>query len=180
MELTLNRRGQADGSYATPCVGAFIDMAADPTPRDLLTEGQHRHLSVSLRMVERALRSISAATTGGQVGPPLLYREVNDLPTDSAGSVPALVEAATATLAELVATFDLTPAVSSQSGSLQALVLSGMVVIEDTASRKLKGYGEVHPDLPGSLNPLLQRLHRQLEEISRRLSGLTGREEALA
>jgi hypothetical protein len=138
---------------------------------DLLTEGQRRHLTVSLARVERAVREITALAGRGEAPPSLLLtRVIHDLPPDFGQSIQSTVGEAGATLAELASTFALEAPRSFHARSVQALVISSLVVIEDTASRNLRGYGEVHPGVPPLLDPLLNRLHETLVAIGRVLT----------
>jgi hypothetical protein len=151
------------------------DSASTP---DLLTEGQRRHLAVSLARVERALREIAELAETREAPPaPLLTRVIHDLPPDFGHAIQASVGDATATLGELAATFALEAPNSFHGRSVQALVISSLVVIEDTASRNLRGYGEIHPDVPPLLDPLLDRLHESVLEIGRALTPFPEREE---
>ena len=169
MGLTLNRRNSADGSYADTQRGSLIMSAAPPT-EDLLNEGQQRHLIASLARVERALHDITRILGERSVGPSrLLDRSVADLPTGYGASARPLITAAEETVAELVRVFDLAAPVGSHFRSVQALVVSSMVVVEDTVTRNLRGYGDIHPRLPVTLDPLLELLHEQLMDIGRAL-----------
>jgi hypothetical protein len=53
---------------------------------------------------------------------------------------------------------------------LQALVMSSIVILEDSVAAKLRAYGEVHPTLPGVLDHRLQRLHDGLVAIGAALA----------
>jgi len=139
-------------------------------PPELLTEDQRRHLTASLELVERRLFEIIAVVDGHRAPvPPYFRREARDLPAEFAGTVrPHLADAAR-TLADLAATLGLHPSPSSQFRTVQALVMSSVVVVEDAAARSLRGYGAVHPGLAPVLDPLLDRLHGQLLAIGRAL-----------
>ena len=140
-----------------------------PTP-DLLTEGQRRHLIASLGFVERHLHEIERLTDGRRTSTPAIFtREARDLPADFGTAIRPSIADALATLADLAAAFDLAPRHTSDFRSVQALVMSGIVLVEDSAHRHLVAYGPVHPDLPTRLDPLLDRLHAQVREIGRAL-----------
>jgi hypothetical protein len=151
----------------------------NPVPvRDLLTEGQRRHLTVSLASVERAVREIAALAGGREASTaPLLARVTHDLPADFGQAIQSSVAETTATLTELASTFALEASRSSHGRSVQALVISSLVVIEDAASRNLRGYGELHPGVPPVLDPLLDRLHETLVDIGSALAAPHIREE---
>jgi hypothetical protein len=147
-------------------------VSAPPPLPDLLTDDQRRRLSASLERVERALRQIAAlAGTGRRDSTALLSRSDDDLPPEFGHAIAGPLAAATGTLGELVEAFRLTGITASDARSVQALVVSSLVVLEEAASRHLRGYGPVHPDLPGSLDPQLQRLHDQVRRIGEALPG---------
>jgi hypothetical protein len=156
-------------------------MADSPVAGDLLTEGQRRHLTVSLAGVERAVREIAALAEGREAAAsPLLAQAIHDLPPDFGQAIRNSLADATATLAELASTFALEASSSFHGRSVRALVVSSLVVIEDTTSRNLRGYGAIHPGVPQLLDPLLDRLHESLREIGRVLAASRVRDEAEA
>jgi hypothetical protein len=169
MGLTLNRRNPADGSYADIARGSLcvpVDLPLD----QILTEGQRRHLAASLARVENALTEITAlAHSDARLVPSLLTRQEADLPAQFGEAIRDSVAEARSALAELVSQFDLTIPTASRFRAVQALVVSSLVVIEDTVSRNLRGYGAIHPGLPARLDPRLDRLHEQLLMIGRAL-----------
>jgi hypothetical protein len=143
---------------------------SSPQPSDYLTEDQRRHLTAGLVQIEQALRRILAIArqpAPGMAG--LVDCEAEDLPPGFTACLVAPVADAAATLAELVAAFQLIPPATSRRRSIQALVLSSMVITEDCASSKLRGYGPVHPNLSEVLDPMLARLRQHLSEIGRSL-----------
>jgi len=169
MGLTLNRRHSADGSYAGDSAWEPLVSSALPGT-DLLTEGQRRHLIASLECVEQALAEIAALSNAQPSDDSaLLSKPQRDLPPDFPMRIHGPLADAAATLGELANTFQLMRSPSSSLRSVQALVTTSLVVVEDTASRQLHGYGAVHPDLPRLLDPLLARLHEQLRRIGRAL-----------
>jgi hypothetical protein len=146
---------------------------SSPTPlTDLLTDDQRRRLSASLQRVERALRQIATlAGAAGHDSAALLSRSDNDLPPEFGRAIAEPLAGALGTLGKLVEAFRLAGMTASDARSVQALVISSLVVLEDAASPHLRGYGPVHPDLPGSLDPQLQRLHDQIRMIGEALPG---------
>ncbi|HTS88050.1 MAG TPA: hypothetical protein VMG41_06115 [Gemmatimonadales bacterium] len=147
-------------------------MPDRPPAGDLLTEGQRRHLVASLERIERSLRGIvTLLGSPGGLPPALFVQESVDLPAEAGGTIVEAVDQATTTLAELIATFGLAPVSTSHARTVQSLVLSSLVIIEDAASKNLRGYGSIHPELPGRLDPLLERLHAQVAEIGKALPG---------
>lgn len=73
-------------------------------------------------------------------------------------------------MADLVATLDLQAPEHSAYRAVQALVVSSLVLLEDTETRKLHGYGTVHPALADLLDPVLSRLHEEVRAIGKVLA----------
>lgn len=141
-------------------------MAVHPPFSDLLTDGQRRHLSASLEHVEMALEEIEAlATPGASHKPVVLIHMLRDLPPGFDQEVHAPLARARALIEEIAATFRLHPNHSSAQRTVQTLALSSLVVLEDAFSRRLHGYGDVHPRLPGLLDPALARLHAEMAAV---------------
>jgi hypothetical protein len=145
-------------------------MSTDPSAADLLNEQQRRHLSVSLARVEQALHRVSELS--GVLPPPaetLLVGEARDLPLEFGETIGGSLAEVAATLANLVATFGLSSGRASRVRTVRALVISSVVLVEDMYSRKLGGYGAVHPELAEQLDPLLHRLRDLLLAIGHAL-----------
>lgn len=142
-------------------------MRKEAVGNDLLTEGQRRHLVTTLARLEDHLHEIVALAKGSK--PPahrLLLQVVNDLPEGFGEACRGNITAAAVTLAELVAAFNLAPPTASRRQTVQALVTHGLVMVEDTVSRRLGGYGQIHRDLPPLLDPLLERLREHFLGIA--------------
>jgi hypothetical protein len=136
--------------------------------RELLTDDQRRHLVASLGRVERLLRELVVAAGGtAEDVPAVLRRATSDLPPSFWSKAQQPVEEAVATIGEIVATFGLNGSRYSRFSQVRALIVTSLVVVEDAASRTLRGYGAVHPRVPEVLDPLLDRLHEQLIDIGR-------------
>ncbi|HEY7029191.1 MAG TPA: hypothetical protein VH438_16370 [Gemmatimonadales bacterium] len=149
---------------------------------EVLSVGQMRHLTASLAQVERHLLEILALVDKprGSPTPTLFGRETPDLPAGFGETARPSIASASATLTELVSTFGLQAPDFSQFRTVQALVITSVVVVEDAASRHMRGYGQIHPELPRMLDPLLSRLREQLLEIGRALSPPSSTEESSA
>ena len=140
---------------------------------DLLTDGQRRHLSASLEHVEMALGEIEAlATPGASPKRVVLIHMLRDLPPGFDQEVHAPLARARALIEEIAATFGLRPNLSSAQRTVQTLALSSLVVLEDAFSRRIRGYGEINPRLPATLDPALTRLHAEVAAIGEALRTL--------
>jgi len=141
----------------------------------ILTDGQRRHLTASLDLIEAALGEMERLLNGGNgEAPRLLRRQVADHPPGLAERIREPIAQARAILAELVRELGLEPSRASSRRMLQALVMSSLVILEDSFAAKLRAYGDVHPALPGMLDGRLQRLHDLLITIGAAL----GRDDA--
>ena len=148
-------------------------MPANRSSPDLLTDGQCRHLSASLEHVEMALGEIQVLVTGNASHDPTpLIHMIRDLPPGFDEAVTAPLARARGIIGELAATLRLRPNQSSARRTVQSLVLSSLVVLEDAFSRRLRGYGAIHPQLPGMLDPGLTRLHAEVAAIAEALRTL--------
>jgi hypothetical protein len=151
-------------------------MPIDRSAIDPLTEGQRRHLVASLANVVAALGEIdSIARRRGPTPAGSLARIVDDLPPGFDSAIELPLTRARAELAALIATLDLQAPDASAYRSVQALVMSSLVVLEDTGTRNLRGYGEIYPSLPELLEPALSRIHEQVRAIGQALAAPASR-----
>lgn len=146
-------------------------MPVDRSAIDPLTEGQRRHLVASLANVAAALREIEsiARQTGSTPAGPLA-RVANDLPPGFDSAIELPLTRARAELAALIAALDLQAPDIPASRSVQALVMSSFVILEDAGTRNLRGYGEIHASLPALLEPALSRIHEEVRAIGEALA----------
>lgn len=141
---------------------------------ELLTEGQRRHLAASLRQVGSALAEIERLARPGV--PPArnpLDNRVMDLPAAFAQAIASDLTGAHVELRDLVAALGLRSSPLTAARTVQALVVSSMVVLEDAGSRAMVGYGDVDPRLPLILDPALDRLHERMSAIGDHLAELS-------
>jgi hypothetical protein len=146
-------------------------MSTEPYPPEILTEGQRRHLVASLASVSAALNEIETLADG--VAPArdgALRRVRSDLPPGFAPVIRAPLAGAREALVDLARDFNLPAAESSARRTVRALVTSSLVLLEDTATRNLRGYGAIAPSLPERLDPALRRLHALVLEIGEALA----------
>jgi hypothetical protein len=141
-------------------------MPHPPTPADLLTEGQQRHLRSSLARVAAALARIEALSQSSETPhPAALERTRPDLPPRFGDLVRDPLERARERVAALAAHFGLPAIHLSATSEVRALVVSSLVVLEDTTTRNLRGYGDIHPALPETLDPMLDGIHQEVRAI---------------
>lgn len=149
-------------------------MPVHPLTTDLLTDGQRRHLIASLQQVAASLVEIEslAYSNGAPAGWPLA-KATYDLPNEFGAAIEPHLTQARAQVADLVATLELQAPEHSARRAVQALVVSSLVVLEDTETRKLHGYGTVHPALADLLDPALSRIHQKVRAIGDVLAAAT-------
>lgn len=146
-------------------------MAIDRSAIDPLTEGQRRHLVASLANVAAALVEIEAiAKERGSIPPGPLAKVANDLPPGFDSAIEQPLNRARAALEALIAALDLQAPDGSARRSIQALVMSSLVILEDAGTRNLHGYGKIHPSLHDLLDPALSRIHEEIRAIGEALS----------
>lgn len=125
--------------------------------KDLLNPGQRRSVTVTLRNFEISLRQ-ALTWLDGKNENGILYRETLRLSAPKRAEMRRAIEAA---LAEIAATSELF-ALESDEQEAGGLIRSEMSVawanLLDTRSKKLRGYGEVHPQLAKALDPHILNL----------------------
>jgi hypothetical protein len=143
---------------------------------DLLTDGQRRHIIASLGLVAAALSEIESIAAAGDVSARSPIDRVNrDVPDGFAEAARVPLGRARAALADLVAALSLEPRQTSAFRTIQALVVSSLVVLEDAGAKYLRGYGPIHPALPQTLEPGLRRIHEEVAAIGELLAASPSR-----
>jgi hypothetical protein len=175
MELTRNRRDRLMAPTHTAAWEPFF-MPTDRSVPDLLTDGQRRHLVASLANVAAALSEIeSLARRSGAALQGSLLTVAHDLPPGFDQEIEPSLNRARLAIGELAAALGLEAPERSACRSVQALVTSSLVVLEDTGTRNLHGYGEIHPSLPQLLEPALCRIHEEVRAIGEALAATRSR-----
>jgi hypothetical protein len=135
---------------------------ASPTASEIrevaLTEGQRRHFTVLLAVLEETLHDVEAISAGRSRSGELVRAE-HDLP-------PGFVEAMrpyTARIRERIRALadglDVESRKLSDARRTQALLLTSVVRLEDSAADKLRAYGQVDPRVARVIGPLIADLH---------------------
>ena len=119
---------------------------------DLLNPSQRRSVTVTVRSFEICLRQ-ALAWLDGKNENGILYRETLTLSAPKRAEMRKTIETA---LAEIAATSELF-ALEREEWDASGLIRSEMSVawanLLDTQSKKLRGYGDVHPQLAYVLDP---------------------------
>jgi hypothetical protein len=137
----------------------------DPVTPAELTEDQRRHLRVFLHEIEAAVAEVIWLAERGAQGR-ILRVDVADLPADFGLRIQPEVERIRRDIETLAARFGLEPDRRSRLRRAQALLVTAIVVLEDTRSRALKGYGQVDAALSRELDPVLDDISQALHAMT--------------
>lgn len=133
--------------------------------RDLLNPHQRVALTITLRHVERTLRGILDDLVNEEQA--ILYRSTITLPEDKRPEVERLVETALEKIAWLAQTFDLSPEIIDNTAMLRGPLAILRGDLHDVHAHKLRGFGDVDPDLAAELDPVIDDLIALLYNITR-------------
>ncbi len=139
------------------------------TEKHLLNEAQRKSLSIALKMIEERLFVFRMLMVqDGYQGTMYRFR-VNFTPEEKE-AITQLFDRTLKNIAALKSKFGLKAVTEELTDQIMGTVTYLWTVLEDEKSRKLKRYGSVHPELKKALDPALQKIIDDLNEISRRLS----------
>lgn len=138
----------------------YLDLA-----HDLLNPHQHSALVITLRQVEKTLRSILHDLDSEEQA--VLYRTKITLPEDNRPKVKQLVEAALEQIVWLAETFELSPPIVDNTATLRGPLALLRSDLYDAHAAKLRRFGDVNPDLEAALDPTIDDLIELLAEITR-------------
>lgn len=132
-------------------------------PVDLLTHNQERRLVTHLRLLLDDLDALTTLPELARTGEP-------------GRKVLTLLEEARSAARELRSALGLPDDQgTSPRRRVAAMAEVWAVRVEDLRARRLRAYGEVHPDLGATLDPRLDDLRRALVALAEAASGLPGR-----
>jgi hypothetical protein len=133
------------------------------TSANFLNEPQHRHFEVFLSMLENALNEIeglSRPSTGQRVDRLSIYDF--DLPADFAVSARPLFESIRAEMNSLADSLGIAQRHHSTKRTVSALLTAELVRLDDSYTRKLRGYGPVKPEATTVIDPILDEIRTAL------------------
>jgi len=131
---------------------------------DLLNPHQRLALTITLRQVEKTLRSILDDLETEERA--ILFRSKITLPEDKRPQVKELAEAAIQRIAWLARRFELPPEIYDNTATLRGPLALLRSDLYDAHAARLRRYGEVNPELASELDPVLDDLIRLLREIT--------------
>lgn len=130
-----------------------------------LSAPQRRRLAVVLRAVEAALTELERATE-----PPAaadrLQHEVMDVPPDFPDRWAQVLRDLRRDCDTLTGGLALRPFESSRRRHLAALCTTSAIELEDSTSRTLRGYGEVHPSVAAVIDPVIKGMEVRLLDLA--------------
>ena len=132
--------------------------------RDLLNPHQRLALAITLRQVERTLRSILNDLVNEEQA--ILYRSKITLPEDKRPEVKQLVETALEQIDWLAQAFELPPEIIDNTATLRGPLALLRSDLHDAHAGKLRRFGDVDPDLEAELDPTIDTLIGLLQEIT--------------
>ncbi len=132
---------------------------------ELLNPSQRLALAIALRRVEQALRGILDGLNSEKQA--ILYRVEGTLPEDRRIQVIQLAESGLQQIAWMTHRFELPPRIFDNLASIRGSLAILGSDLYDVHAQKLQRYGDVDPSLQAELDPAIDDLIRQLEEIVR-------------
>ncbi len=132
--------------------------------RDLLNPHQRLALAITLRQVERTLRSVLHDLVNEEQA--ILYRSKITLPEEKRPEVKQLVETALEQIAWLAQAFELPPEIIDNTAILRGPLALLRSDLHDAHAGKLRRFGDVDPDLEAELDPTIDTLIELLQEIT--------------
>lgn len=144
-------------------------IAEPKTKKHLLNDAQRKSLSIALKMIEERLFAFRMLIEqNGYQG--TMYRFRVNLDSEEKAALNRLFERTLKNIAHLKSRFHLHPVSEELNDHILGTVTYLWTVLEDEKSRKLKRYGSIHPGLKKALDPALQKIIDDLNEISRLLN----------
>ncbi len=119
--------------------------------RTLLTEAQHRHLSVSLALVADELAdALAGSNTSVPTG--VFTRVENDFSTEEETLLRSEIAGISQQLTDLAHRFHLSEKIVSRRHKVTALLSAAWTQLHDCMSTKMQGYGAVNARLSAKLD----------------------------
>jgi len=137
---------------------------------DLLNPYQKNSLRISLLMFEDNLRHAQAWLDGHEENG-ILYRRKLDVPERNKKQARKVIATALEIIEKLARTFEFETEVESASAIMRGELVISWENLMNTQARRLRGYGEVHPQLASVLDADIQNLAEMSFRLSELLNG---------
>jgi uncharacterized membrane protein YdfJ with MMPL/SSD domain len=134
-----------------------------------LNEPQRRHFEVVLASFEDTLMRIEQLADRRTDDERLLTHVDHDTPAAYLATIAPIVADVRAQVAELARTLHLEARRPSTARMIRALLISQIVHLQDSGSRRLRAYGSVDPAVSEHLDPRLDTMIDALETMRRHL-----------
>jgi hypothetical protein len=134
-----------------------------------LNEHQHRALSSRLSSIERELYK-AERLLNGDLANGELFATTSDITQAEAKELLTIIGAARQVIAELKSQFALTTKTEAVRAWLLGHFSIIWTILEDCHSNKLKGFGEVSPELSQALDPKIDQLITLVNSVSKRVT----------
>jgi hypothetical protein len=151
----------------------------DSSPGDagaLLNEHQQRHFEVFLSMLQDSLAEIEALAASEAQRQDALVSYDDDIPEEFEKEIQPLLASLREDIGELVELLEIPRRHRPRVRMIRALVTSEIVRLDDSYAEKLRGYGPVDPKVRVQIDPILDRMRIQLQQLLR-ATDVTGTEK---
>lgn len=135
------------------------DDAGDEMP---VNGPQRRHFEVVLASLENALVHVETLARADSPDARRLTQVEHDLPAGMFERMVPRIAALREHLSRLAAGMRLEAHVRSEARTINALLTSQIVHIQDSYAHTLRGYGDVDPRLAAQLDPVMESIEREL------------------
>jgi hypothetical protein len=142
-------------------------MTADEPHASVLNANQRRHYEVLLAGLENALAELGTALSKpeGESHAHALTTVREDLPAGLADAVAPRLARARALIHAAAAGWGLTARETSRRRTLKAALTAQLIRLEEGSVDHLRGYGDIHPDAAGEVDPVLSELHAIVADL---------------
>ena len=139
-----------------------------------LNENQHRNLSATLRVLEESINEIQAMAKRRHERH-TLYDIKNSLSPDQKAVIERNSRAVKRILRRLHEKFDLDRDVVDAKSAINASLSSLWVMMSDSGTKRLRGYGELSEGLSDYLDPQIKEIVDLIDEMKGKISNSTPR-----
>ncbi len=142
----------------------------DPAAPIVLNPNQRRHFEVLLARLEESLLKIDHLLSPDARRQHTLTHIDDDVPDTYREYALPILAAARRQVVDLARRLELRPRTQSRRRTIMASLRSEVVRIEDSLSRELRGYGDVHASVPQQLDPALDDIANTLSALASALA----------
>jgi hypothetical protein len=137
----------------------------------VLNANQRRHVEVVLSKIEDSLARVEALCDPAYRAGGILTVVEDDLPHDAAAHARPIIAEIRETVARLATDHHLDRRRLSRRRTVQALLTSEIIRIDDSSPNQLRGYGAVDPRYTDEVAPRLREIRKGLAALATALRG---------